>query len=187
LPSEPRFEGPARRRAVRVLDDTAALFAGAGYETVDRRSALEARISGPSRMPLVLRLVPEGKVFGGTYALEITTANPVVEGSAGLTARGRGVVRMQGIRFRSRRGDEAGRSLAGRLEANERLTRRLAAVHFERIRVEPDGRAVIRHMGGSLVWILFPPVVKGIPLVAEQARASIAAMEAFAEAGRGAG
>lgn len=187
MPSEPRFEGPARRRAVRVFDDAVALFAGAGYETVDRRSSLDARISGPSRMPLVLRLVPEGKVFGGTYALEISTASRVVAPSAGLTARGRGVVRMQGIRFRSRRGDGAGRGLADRLEANEGLARRLAAVHFERIRVEPDGRAVIRHMGGSLVWVLFPPLVKGIPLVTEQAHASIAAMEAFAEAGQGAG
>jgi hypothetical protein len=94
---------------------------------------------------------------------------------------------MQGIRFRARRGDQAGRRLADRLEADDRLTRRLAAVHFERIRVEPDGRAVIRHMGGSLVWILFPPVVKGIPLVSEQAHASIAAMQAFAAAGREAG
>jgi hypothetical protein len=42
-------------------------------------------------------------------------------------------------------------------------------------------------MGGSLVWILFPPIVKGIPLVSEQAHASIAAMQAFAEADRGAG
>ena len=149
------------------------------------RAYIALRISGPSRVPLVLRLVPEGKIFGGTYALEISTANRVLAPSAGLTARGRGVVRMQGIRFRPRRGDEAGRRLADRLEANDRLTRRLAAVHFERIRVEPDGRAVIRHMGGSLVWILFPPIVKGIPLVSEQAHASIAAMQAFAEAGAG--
>jgi len=96
--------------------------------------------------------------------------------------RGRGLVRMQGVAFRPRRGDDAGRRLAERLRADRDLAEHLAAVHFERIRIEPDGRAVIRHMGGSLVWMLFPPLVKAIPLVPEQVRATIAAMESFVEA-----
>jgi hypothetical protein len=91
---------------------------------------------------------------------------------------------MQGIAFRPRRGDEAGRRLAERLAADRRLAEQLGKVHFEAIRVEPDGRPVIRHLGGSLVWILFPPLIKGIPLVAEQVRATIEALEAFAAAGR---
>jgi hypothetical protein len=90
---------------------------------------------------------------------------------------------MQGVAFRAHRGDEAGRRLAVRLEQDEHLVRRLSQVHFERIRVEPDGRPVIRHMGGSVVWVLFPPLVKRIPLVDEQLRATLSALEAFAAAG----
>ena len=52
-------------------------------------------------------------------------------------------------------------------------------MHFERIRVEPDGRPVIRHMGGSVVWMLIPPLARGVPLVPEQARASVDALRAF--------
>jgi hypothetical protein len=129
-------------------------------------------------------MAPEGRVFGGTYGLEISSAEPVVGRSAGVTARGRGVVRMRGVSFRARRGDRAGQQLASRLESDSRLVDRLATVHFERIRIEPDGRAVIRHMGGSLVWILFPPLIKGIPLIPDQVRAVIAALDAFADAGR---
>jgi hypothetical protein len=57
-------------------------------------------------------------------------------------------------------------------------------VHFERIRVEPDGRPVIRHFGGSVVWVLFPPLVKRVPFVPEQVEATLAALGAFAAAGR---
>jgi hypothetical protein len=56
-------------------------------------------------------------------------------------------------------------------------------VHFEEIRVEPDGRAVIRHMGGSVVWLLFPPMARPIPISAEQIRATIEGLEAFVRAG----
>jgi hypothetical protein len=56
-------------------------------------------------------------------------------------------------------------------------------VHFEAIRIEPDGRAVIRHMGGSVVWMLFPPLVRPVPLVDEQARATLEALDAFARVG----
>ena len=50
--------------------------------------------------------------------------------------------------------------------------------------MEPDGRPVIRHLGGSVVWVLFPPLVKRVPLVPEQIEATLAALEAFAVAGR---
>jgi hypothetical protein len=89
---------------------------------------------------------------------------------------------MQGVRFRARRGDEAGRRLAEELTTNPALAKALGRVDFERIRVEPDGRPVIRHLGGSVVWVLFPPLVRRIPLVAEQVDATLAALDAFSAA-----
>jgi Protein of unknown function (DUF3156) len=89
---------------------------------------------------------------------------------------------MQGVRFRARRGDEAGRRLADRLTTNPALGEALGRVDFERIRVEPDGRPVIRHLGGSVVWVLFPPLVRRIPLVAKQVEATLAALDAFSAA-----
>ena len=86
---------------------------------------------------------------------------------------------MQGVRFRAKRGDAAGAKLAERLGSDARLGELLGRVHFERIRVEPDGRPVIRHMGGSVVWVLFPPLVKRVPLVPEQVDATLAALEGF--------
>jgi hypothetical protein len=129
-------------------------------------------------------MVPLGRIFGGTHALEVSTAVPVLPATRGLSARGRGAVRLGGFRFRPRSGDAAGRALAERLERDARLDEALRGVHFERIRVEPDGRPVIRHMGGSVVWILFPPLMKSIPFVDTQARATVRALEAFARAGR---
>jgi hypothetical protein len=38
---------------------------------------------------------------------------------------------------------------------------------------------VIRHMGGSVVWMLFPPLVRPVPLTVPQARATVKALEAF--------
>jgi Protein of unknown function (DUF3156) len=70
------------------------------------------------------------------------------------------------------------------LQRDQRLRRALAEVDFERIEVEPGGRPAIRHLGGSVVWVLFPPLVRPVPLVDEQARAAAAALEAFAAAGR---
>jgi hypothetical protein len=161
-------------------------FAAAGYGHVDRSGPLEATLrSGEGKPTLRLRMLRDGRIFGGTYALEVAGPARTLPPTHGLTARGRGVVRLQGISFRARRADEAGRRLARQLGADERLVARLARVHFERIRVEADGRPVIRHLGGSVVWILFPPLVKAIPLVPEQVAATIAAMEAFAAAGRG--
>jgi hypothetical protein len=175
----PTLAGPARRRAVVVLDGLVDQFRRAGYDRAERLDDLRARVHGPGRRALEVRLAGEGRVFGGTYALEVATADPVVEPTRGLTARGRGLVTLRTVAFRARRGDAAGRRAAAALEACHELVERLSQVHFERIRVEPDGRAVIRHMGGSVVWVLFPPIVKPIPLVAEQVRAVVAAMEAF--------
>ncbi len=176
--------GPTARRAKLVLDDAIASFGRAGYRVSSRLSELSARLEAPGREPaLVLRLDRQGRIFGGTYALEVTTAEPVLPATAGLSARGRGVVKMKGVSFHPRRSDAAGEALAERLEADERLLDALGNVHFERIRIEPGGRPVIRHMGGSLVWMLFPPLVKGVPLVDEQARATAAALAAFARVG----
>jgi hypothetical protein len=175
-----RFEGPARRRAARVLEQTVDRFRAVGYTEARSVGALEARLAGSGRLPLGLRMAAAGRVFGGNYGLEASTSEPVLEPSAGLTARGRGAVRLRGISFRARRGDQAGHRLAEALGADTQLVERLTQVHFEAIRVEPDGRAVIRHMGGSVVWILFPPLVMGVPLVDEQVRATVAALEAFA-------
>jgi hypothetical protein len=176
--------GVARRRAVTVLDDVVEAFGRAGYRVASRPDGLSARLEGPpGGRPLVVRLVQQGRIFGGTYGLEVATADPILPPTSGLTARGRGLVRTTGVSFRARRGDEAGQALAARLEGDSRLRERLAAVHFERLRVEPDGRPLIRHMGGSLVWVLFPPLVKGVPLVDEQVRAVVGALDAFAAAG----
>jgi hypothetical protein len=35
-----------------------------------------------------------------------------------------------------------------------------------------------------VVWVLFPPLIRRIPLVPEQVSATLAAIEAFAAAGR---
>lgn len=177
------FAGPARRRAPRVLDDAIEQFRDLGYRAVSRRGPLAAWVEAEGRQALTLQLVPEGRVFGGTYGLEVSTARPVLPRTAGLAGRARGAARMRGVAFRARRGDRVGARLAKHLARDDLLAERLARVHFERIRVEPDGRPVIRHLGGSLVWLLFPPLVKSVPLVREQAEAIADALEAFAAAG----
>lgn len=178
-----QFQGPARQRAVSVLDDAIDRFARAGYSEAERLSPLEARLrSATGRSPVRLRMSQEGKILGGNYALEISTDDPVLPQTRGLSARGKGLVRMRGVRFRAKRQDAAGRQLAERLGSDTHLAERLGLVHFERIRVDPDGRAVIRHMGGSVVWVLFPPLVRQIPLIPEQVEATLAALDAFAAA-----
>jgi len=129
-----------------------------------------------------LQLTRDGRIFGGNYGLELSTEEPVLPPTRGLSARGKGVVKMQGVKFRAKRGDAAGERLAERLGSDARLTELLGRVHFERIRVEPDGRPVIRHLGGSVVWVLFPPLVKRVPLVPDQVVATLAALEAFTAA-----
>jgi hypothetical protein len=126
-----------------------------------------------------LQLTRDGRIFGGNYGLELSTEEPVLPPTRGLSARGKGVVKMQGVKFRAKRGDAAGERLAERLGSDARLAQLLGRVHFERIRVDPDGRPVIRHLGGSVVWILFPPLVRRVPLVPEQIDATLAALEAF--------
>jgi Protein of unknown function (DUF3156) len=171
---------------VLALDDAVESLGAAGYTDVERLSPLEARLSSPTGgVPVRLELTRDGRIFGGSYGLELATAEPVLPPTRGLSARGRGVVKMQGVRFRAKRSDEPGRRLAEQLGADARLNELLGRVHFERIRVEPDGRPVIRHLGGSVVWVLFPPLVKRVPLVPGQVDATLAALEAFAGSGSG--
>jgi Protein of unknown function (DUF3156) len=179
-----RFEGPARRRAVASLDDAIERLGNAGYSEAERLGPLQARLRSPTvRWTVRLRMTQEGRILGGNYALEISTDEPVLPPTRGLSARGKGLVRMRGVRFRAKRGDLAGRQLAERLGSDARLAERLGQVHFERIRVDPDGRPVIRHLGGSVVWVLFPPLVRQIPFVPDQVDATLAALDAFARGG----
>jgi hypothetical protein len=170
----------ARAAAAKALARNAEAFEREGYRLAGRDGSLAARLEADDGRRLVLRMAQAGRVFGGSYALEVAPGDPALPPTRGLTARGRGVVRLSRVAFRPRRGDPAGRRLAERLEHDPALQRALAEVHFERVRVDPDGRPVVRHMGGSVVWALFPPVVRPVPLVPEQARATIRALEAFA-------
>lgn len=159
-------------------------FAAAGYALRGRRRELRASLERDGRAPLLLELVPTGgRVFGGAFAMEVSTLEPVLPPTRGIRARGRGVVRLERLTFRSRGDDEGGRRIASRLEADGRLQDALRGVHFEEIRVDPDGRAVIRHMGGSVVWLLFPPMARPIAISDEQIRATIGGLEAFVRAG----
>lgn len=177
----------ARSAAARLLERSAEAFERGGYRVAEGSRDLELRLEAASRAPVRARMVARGRVFGGDYALEAATADAVLPGTRGLAARARGIVRLERVAFRAKRGDAPGRRLAKRLEGDADLQRALARVHFESIRVEPDGRAVIRHLGGSVVWILFPPLVRPVPLVDEQARATLDALDAFARAGWTAG
>lgn len=168
-----------RTRAARAFDGTLDIIGRATGREVERLGPLEARLTGTDRTAVRARMVPAGRVFGGTVDLELATATPVLPATGGLTGRGRGVVQMRGISFHARSHDGDGQRVAARLEADATLVRALSAVHFQRIRVEPDGRAVIRHLGGSLVWMLVPPLVRTVPLIPEQARATLNALEAF--------
>ena len=172
--------GRARGAAAKTLERNVEVFEGEGYRRAGRDGAFEARLERPGRQPLRLRMAQDGRIFGGSYALEVAPAEPVLPATEGVSARGRGVVRLSRVAFRPRRGDPEGDRLARRLEADADLQRALAEVHFEQVRVDPDGRPVIRHMGGSVVWALFPPLVRPVPLVPEQARATADALERFA-------
>lgn len=174
------------RRAAAALDSDVEAFERLGYRPLERASTASVRLGGPQgARELLLRLTPEGRVFGGNWGLEVATAEPVLPPTArGLAARGRGVVRMQGVKFRARsRNDESAKMLADMLSANAELGEALARVHFEHLAVEPDGRPVIRHLGGSVVWVLFPPVVRSTPLPEGQPREIVRALDAFARAG----
>lgn len=158
------------------------MFDQLGYPTEGRQGLVATFVAGDERR-IRARMAGQGRIFGGTYALELSTAEPVLAATGGLRGRARGVVRHGGVSFRARSRDEPGKRLAATLDADERLQNALARVHFDRVRVEPDGSPVIRHMGGSVVWMLFPPLVRPIPLVEEQARETLRALEAFAAAG----
>jgi hypothetical protein len=54
-------------------------------------------------------------VFGGNWGLEVSTVEPV------LPATSRGLVRMQGVRFRAHGGDDAASRLAAELSADAEL------------------------------------------------------------------
>jgi Protein of unknown function (DUF3156) len=169
--------------ARRTLAASVETFEREGFG-VTATGDFERRLERDGGPAVRLGMTSAGRIFGGHWALEIANADPVLPRTGGLRGRPRGSVRLRGVAFRPRGGDAEGVRLAHRLEQDEALQRSLALVHFERIRVEPDGRAVIRHMGGSVVWILFPPFVRCVPLVPEQARAAVEALEAFARAAR---
>ncbi len=175
--------GRARRAAASALARNVEVFERVGYRRLQGGDALTAALEpttgGP---PLVLRMAQTGRVFGGSYALEVASATPALPATRGLRARGKGVLRLSRVDFRARAGDSAGADLARRLGDDESLREALRGVHFESIRIEPEGRPVLRHLGGSVVWVLFPPLVRAVPLIEAQARASVRALEAFAAA-----
>lgn len=177
------MHGRASKRAAAVLSDVVGGFAALGYRPAARRDPLEVRLDAEARPALVLSMrATGGRIFGGTFALEVATADPVFPRTRGISARGRGVVRLKAISFRGRGGDEEGLRLAVRLSGDDSLVRAIAPVHFEQVRIEPDGRPAIRHMGGSLVWFLFPPMTRPVPIVPDQVRATVKALEAFVDA-----
>jgi Protein of unknown function (DUF3156) len=173
------------RRAERVLADDVEAFERLGYRPLERTSPLAVPLEAPAgAADLVVRLHREGRVFGGNLALEVTTAEPVLPAPGReLTARGQGVVKLRGVRFRARSGHPDASSLAEALSGDDALATALGEVHFERVAVDADGRPVIRHMGGSIVWVMFPPIVRATPLPPGQPEAIVAALEAFTRAG----
>jgi len=171
--------GRSRGRAQRTLVETLEVFGRLGC-TIEERQGLVATFVARDDRRIRARMAGQGRIFGGTYALELTTAEPVLPATEGLRGRARGAIRHGGVGFRARSRDEPGKHLAATLDGDERLQTALARVHFDRVRVEPDGSPVIRHMGGSVVWMLFPPLVRPIPFVEEQARETLGALEAFA-------
>lgn len=175
-----------RDRAARVLAADIEAFERVGCRPLERRGLHEVVLAAPAGgMRPVLRLAPVGRLFGGSWGLEVSSDEPLAPPTAaGLSARGRGAVRQRGVRFRARgRGDRDAARLADTLSGDVRLGEALGKVHFERIWLRRDGRPVIRHLGGSVVWVLFPPVVRATPLPADQPAAILAALEAFRAAG----
>src|ERR687889_562346 len=86
------MDGLNARRAAGVLVDDLKVFERLGYQPLERRSSFAATLDAPDGgRRLVLRLHREGRVFGGNWALEVTTAEPVLAASGrGLSGRGRG-------------------------------------------------------------------------------------------------
>jgi len=177
----------AARRAAAVLEEDLEAFARLGFRPLERTGRHAARLAPPRRgSDLEVALRHRGGVFGGSWGLEVSPTEPVLPATArGLAARGRGAVRMRGVSFRPRaRGDAEGARVAAALSADAGLGEALGRVHFEEVLVLPDGRPVIRHLGGSVVWVLVPPVVRPTPLPSGQGEELVRALGAFAAAGR---
>jgi hypothetical protein len=177
---------PVGNRAARVLAEDVEAFERAGCRLLERRGELEAVLSAPrDGGRIVVRLTRVGRIFGGNWGLEVTSEEQLLpETQSGLAARGRGVVKQQGVRFRPRRGgDEAAARMAEALSADSNLGEALGRVHFERLWVRRDGRPVIRHLGGSVVWVAFPPIIRSTPLPPGQPEELLRALEAFRAAG----
>ncbi len=177
----------AARRAAAVLEEDLEAFGRLGYRVDERAGRLEARMARPrGGLAIAVALRNRGGVFGGSWGLEVSSADAVLPPTArGLSARGRGAVRLRGVSFRSRaRGDAAAGAVAAALSEDADLAAALGRVHFEEISVTPDGRPVIRHLGGSVVWVLVPPVVRPTPLPPDQGRENVAALDAFTAAGQ---
>src|SRR5215211_5460331 len=98
------------RRAERVLADDVEAFERLGYRPLERTSPLAVPLEAPAgAADLVVRLHREGRVFGANLALEVMTAEPVLPATGReLTARGQGVVKLRGVRFRARGGTRRG-------------------------------------------------------------------------------
>ena len=97
----------------------------------------------------------EGKILGGNYALEISTDDPVLPRTRGLSARGKGLVRMRGVRFRAKRRDAAGRKLAERLGSDALLAERLSLVGLT-VTSTPAGAATFtRYVASAPTFFTF--------------------------------
>ncbi|MBD0289723.1 MAG: DUF3156 family protein [Thermoleophilia bacterium] len=178
--------GRARAAAARTLRATTEVWSRAGFRPDGREGGLE-RVVARDGERFRLRMAPQGRIFGGSYALEVSPEVFSLPATGGLAARGRGLFRLRAVAFRPRRRDGESARLAAWLGSDARLQRALRGVHFEAVRVDPDGRPVIRHMGGSVVWLLFPPLVRPVPFAPEQVEPVVAALRAFERgAGRGA-
>jgi hypothetical protein len=161
-------------------------FERAGCRPLARRGPYEAVLEAPGGAgTIVVRLSRVGRFFGGNWGMEVSTAEPVLPaGGHGLSARGRGIVKQHGVKFRARRGGSV--ETARLLSEDAALAEALGRVHFEEVAVRADGRPVIRHLGGSVVWVLFPPIVRATPLPPGQPQEVVRALAEFRRAGRAA-
>src|SRR5918999_3039030 len=99
-------------RASRTFGEVLESFERDGFEI--ERNGYTARLTRNGAVPIRASVVRKGRIFGGTYALELSTDEPVLPTTRGLRGRPRGVVKLGGVDFRSRGHDEAGRLLRGR-------------------------------------------------------------------------
>jgi Protein of unknown function (DUF3156) len=169
-------------RAARVLADDVKAFEQAGCRLLEHRGDHEAVLAAPrDGGRIVVKLTRVGRFFGGNWGMEVSSEEALLPATTGgLAARGRGIVRQHGVHFRPRRRDDAeGARLAEMLTGDASLGEALGRVHFERVWVRRDGRPVIRHLGGSVVWVMFPPMVRSTPLPPGQPAEILRALDAF--------